>query len=277
LSWFAKRRFTLGLWVAAGLIASGLLAYVAIGEIRPTRTERVNDYIADVNDVQRQYASEISRVNRAYAGFGGKTPLQKLVPQLREAEQTVIELRARTSELDPPTDALALHRALLRMFDEFLRASREVTAMAVYLQQLQTAAGPISKAAAALRKELAGAKTADDQVKAFAAYAVDIDAVRLRLDKLEPAPALAPSHKAFVKRLETTSALSRQLRDAARRRDTATATYLIQRLRLLSRPTPQTRDAEIAAIKAYNERIKRVQERLRDVAREQQRLSTSIG
>jgi hypothetical protein len=101
--------------------------------------------------------------------------------------------------------------------------------------------------------------------------------VRSRLAQLEPPAALAPSHRAFVQRLQTTASLARQLRAAARRRDAATASYLIERLRLVSKPTPATRGAERAAITAYNERVKAVDERARDVAREQEQLSASLG
>jgi hypothetical protein len=276
-SLFARRGLTLGLWVVAGLIAAGLLAYVALGEIRPSRKDKVNDYIVEVNDVQRQLASEISRVNQAYSKFGGKTPLRTLIPQLREAERTVTTLHARVAALDPPPDAERLHNAFLALLDEDLSAAREVTAMAVYLQRLQTEARPIEPAANALRKRLAKATSSDDQILAFATYARDIDAVRVEVAKLQPPAALAPSHEAFVKRLTTTSSLSRQLRAAADRRDAPTAAYLVQRLRLLARPTPATRRAEIDAIKAYNVRRGRVQELVRALGNEQRRISTSIG
>lgn len=275
-SWFARRRVTLGLWVVAGLIAAGLLAYVALGEIRPTRKDRVNDYIVQVNDLQRQLASEISRVNQAYSKFG-KTPLRTLIPELREAERTVTTLRARVAALDPPSDAARLHNAFLALLDEDLSAAREVTAMAVYLQQLQTEARPIEPAAATLRKRLSAATTSDVQVEAFASYARNIDAVRVQVATLQPPPVFAPSHQAFVKRLASTSSLSRQLRAAAQRGDAATASYLVQRLRLLAQPTPATRGAEIAAVKAYNVRRRRVQELVVALGREQERISTSVG
>jgi hypothetical protein len=271
------KRLTLSLWIFAGLVAAALIALVAFQEIRPSRQERVNDYIADVNDVERQLSIEISHVNQAYTAFGGKTPLAKLVPQLRESERTMATLRERVASLDPPSDAEGLHRALLRLLNEDERVAREVTAMAVYLQALQRQAQPIQPAAAALRARLAKAKTSDAQVEAFGHYADDLDVVRKRLELVEAPPALAPSQRAFVQRLETTSSLARRLQAAARRGDTATASYLIQRLRLLSRPTPASRAAEIAAIRAYNERVKLVNLRARDVAREQQRLSKTLG
>jgi hypothetical protein len=230
-----------------------------------------------VNDVERELSPQISRVNQVYQKFGGKTPFAKLIPQLREAERTVATLRSRVAALDPPSDAQRLHTVLLALMDEELRAAREVTGMAVYLQRLQTDARPIEPAAAALRKRLSNAETSEDQVRAFAAYARGIDTVRVGVAKLEAPPALAPSHKAFLRRLETTSSLLRRLREAARRRDTATATYLIQRLRLLAQPTPATRRAEIVAIKAYNKRLARVNELIHVLGREQQRLSTSLG
>jgi hypothetical protein len=276
-SWFARRRITLALWVLAVLFAGGLVAYIVVDELRPSRADRVNEYIAHVNDVQRQLASETSRVNQAYRKFGGKTPLAELIPQLREAERTIETLRSRVAALVPPPDAQRLHSALLALFDEELRGAREVTSMAVYLRDVQAEARPIAPASAALRKRLASATTSGDQAAAFAAYARDIDKVRTQLAKLKAPRALAPSHRAFVRRLQTTSSLSRQLRDAADRRDTPTARYLIQRLRVLSQPTPATRRAEIAAIRAYNKRMARVNELVRAVGREQQRISTSIG
>lgn len=273
---FAKR-VTLGLWVVAGLVAAGLVAFVAVTELRPSREERVNDYIADVNDVERQLSIELSRVNQAYRRFGGKTPLGTLIPQLRMAERTISRLRERVAELDPPSDAEGLHRALVRLLDADEQVAREVTAMAVYIQRLQRDAGPLESAATTLRTGLTKAKTSDEQIAAFAAYGRAVDTARARLATIEPPAALAPSHRAFLKRLEMTTSLVRRLRTAARNRDSATATYLIQRLRLVARPTPATRNAEIEAIKAYNERVKLVGERARDVAREQERISTSIG
>jgi hypothetical protein len=270
-------RLTLGLWIVAGLIAAALIAFVAVTEFRPSRKDRVNDYIAEVNDVERQLSIEISRVNQAYRQFGGKTPLGTLVPKLQEAEQTISTLHDRVAELEPPADAAELHRALLRLLDEDERVAQEVTAMAVYLEELQRESRPIEPAALELRKRLTNAKTSDEQVAAFEAYAAAVDAVRIRLEQIERPPALAPSHRALLKRLETTASLTRQLQAAARRHDSATAAYLIQRLRLVATPTPATRRAEIAAIKAYNTRIGRVEDRARDVARAQQELSKSLG
>lgn len=277
LSLSTRRGLILGLWAVAALIGSALLAYVLVGELRPTRTDKVNDYIGQVNDTQRELSTEISRVNQAYQKFGGKTPLAELIPELREAERTVARLHTRVAALDPPSDAERLHAAFLALLDEELRAAREVTSMAVYLEHLQTDARPIAPASAKLRKRLAKAKTSDEQVAAFAAYARDIDKVRTRLAKLASPDALAPSHRAFVLRLQTTTSLSRRLRDAAGRRDTATAEYLIKRLRLFSQPTPATRNAEIEAIKAYNKRIARVTQLVSVLGREQRRISTSIG
>jgi len=275
-SWFA-RRLRLLLWVAAGLVAAALFAYIAYAEIRPSSTDRVNAYIAEVHEVQRELSIEISRINQAYRQFAEQRPVDELLPKLAQAEGTIAALRVRLRQLEPPAEARELHAAILRLLAEDAKIASEVTATAAYLGELGELGKPLQTSAGSLRRGLARARTADAQSVIFAAYAKRIRLVRAQANTIDPPQAFEPSHRAFIRRLGETAALTARLAAAASAGDVATASTTAAQLQRLSDPRPAARQAERAAIAAYNERVKGVEALLLEVERERQELAKELA
>lgn len=271
------RRLRLALWVVAGLIAGGLVAYIVYAEVRPSSTDRANDYIHDVNEAQRELSIEISRVNQANRAFSRSEPADELIPDLRESERTIAALRERIASLRPPREARELHEALLVLLAEQRAIAEEVTAMVVYLDTLAGLGPELDAAAASLTRELRAAETAEEQGVIFDAYARKVRGLRARVDAVTPAPAFEPTHRAFVRQLGQTSALTRRLAAAARAGDASAAADAADRLRTLSDPKPAVRRAEQAAIRAYNRRVRISFGLIRAVERERDELARDLA
>lgn len=269
-------RLRLALWIAASLIAAGLFSYIAYAEIRPTPADRVNDYITDVNEIQRELSIEISHVNQAYRQFAESEPAAELAPKLREAERTIATLRQRLAQLDPPRQARELHEALLRLLAQQATIASEVTATVGYIDALSALVSPLDIAAATLSRGLRAAKTADEQAEIFTVYARQVEGYRAKAAAVQPPAAFEPTHRAFVQQLGETSALTRKLAAAARAGDSAAAAAAAAELRTLSDPNPVTRRAERAAIQAYNARVRDVAAQLRLIERKRDELAREL-
>lgn len=270
-------RLRLALWIVAALLAAGLGSYIAYSEIRPSDADRVNDYIADVNEVQRELSIEISHVSQAYRQFVEARPAAELTPKLREAEQTIGTLRQRVSELDPPRQAAELHEALLLLLSKQAATASEVTATVEYTSALGKLVSPLEAAGAKLNRELRAATTADEQAEIFTRYADRVQKIRADAAEVRPPAAFEPTHRAFIRQLGETSALTRRLARAARSGDTEAAAAAADELRTLSDPKPATRRAEQAAIRAYNNRVRGLAAQTRVVQRERDELSRELA
>jgi len=270
-------RLRLTLWIVAALLAVGLGSYLAYSEIRPSDADRVNEYITDVNEVQRELSIEISHVSQAYRQFVEARPAAELTPKLREAERTIATLRQRVSQLDPPSQARELHESLLLLLTKQAAVAAEVTGTVEYTSELDKLVLPLQQAGATLRRELRAAKTADEQAAIFTRYAARVRKIRADAEAVQPPAAFEPTHAAFIRQLGETSALTRRLADAARSGDKEAAAAAADELRRLSDPRPATRRAERAAIRAYNSRVRGIAAQLRVIQRERDELSRELA
>jgi hypothetical protein len=270
-------RLRLALWIVAAVFSIGLSSYIVYAELRTSDADRVNEYIADVNEVQRELSIEISHVSQAYQQFIEARPASELTPKLVKAERTIATLRRRVSELDPPRQAQELHEALLLLLAKQAAVAAEVTGTVEYTSELGRLVAPLEKAGVTMSRELRAASTAEEQSEIFTRYAAQVREIRGEAEDVQPPAAFAPTHRAFLRQLGETSALTRRLAAAARSGDSAAASAAADQLRTVSDPRPATRRAERAAIKAYNNRVRGIAAQMRVILRERDELSRELA
>ena len=109
--------------VALALVAASLLA--ACGGDDPRA--RVERYILEVNAVQKRAEPAFKRANEAYVAFSRRSAPDDLAKpegaatgkpeEIAAAERSIRTTRSRIARLRAPSEAAALHRKLLRVFD----------------------------------------------------------------------------------------------------------------------------------------------------------------
>lgn len=262
-----------GLLVLGWLLAVTLIAGCGGGSGR----ERVRDYLAEVNGVQRKSAPAFSRANRAYADFSaGKLRSGATSLAIARAERSMQSARTRLSRLDPPQEAAELHRRLLRVYDANLRLARETTELARYLPAASAALRPLRRINGQLRRELGSARGAADQGGALAHYADSLGTVLERLRHLRVPPVLASSDRDRVRRLRSTRSLAVRLRVALERRNVKGVARLLLRFRRATDPQTEREALDARSLGAYNRRYRAVGRATAAAQREHARLERSL-
>ena len=112
---------------------------------------------------------------------------------------------------------------------------------------------------------------------AFAGYRAKLEPVVAQLDTLHAPPVLAPTLIGERKALRRRMTLSAAVESALRKKDAKAANAAIRSLFAIGSDAVRTRNAEIAAARAYNARIARISTLTAAIARERQRLLKAIG
>jgi hypothetical protein len=280
----ASRRFSSSaraLWVVAGVAAALLLA--ALGAEAVLRDggddERaeVADYIAGVNRIQGGMAGELTRVNRAYAGFrAAATQPTRQISELRDAERTLGVLAQQVRALHVPEDAERLHKELLRLLSLQADFARELTQLAEYLPRLSDAQRELAPAGARVQRELTAATTPAGQARAFGRYAATLDHVATSLERLSAPPVLEPARRAEIARLSELAKLSAKLRRAIDAQQAEAVRRLSGDISRVAAARGASR-AERDAVVAYNDRLKAIGAQRRAVERERIRLNRELA
>jgi hypothetical protein len=283
-----SRRTTIVLGVvAAGAVAAAIIVTLSGRSSESAQHRAVARYVTEVDAVQQDMTLELARVRDAYRGLGlastGRGANGKR--ELERAEQTMRLLQQRLAGVAAPPVASKLRRLLLQLAAADVRIAHEVNQLALFMPQFAAAGAAGRAAAVRLTKDLGALKppaggavrgTAQQVAAARAAYeaasaaaaAAQADAVdgydralgRVLDDlrRLDPPPVLAPAYRAQVATYEMTraagGALSRELRGPDRSRVPLLNRRFIQATRHAASDAAQK--AEIAAVKAYDARIK---------------------
>ena len=248
---------------------------------------KVAAYIESVDAVEQQMRVPLTRVLTAYRGFSSKPTSPQTEKKLAAAEQTLRTLQRRLSALPAPPAAAKLRTLLVRLVAAEASAAREVDELARFLPRFETVAAESKVAGTKLARDLAAAKApappsahgtpaqiaqekaaylaavahvAVLQADAVDAYARALELVLKRLRAIRPPPLMAPAYEAQVRTFEETrvagNALARELRTKTRARAPLLTRRLAEAERIAAGVAAQR--AEIAAIKAYNARVKAI-------------------
>ncbi len=264
--------------VAAALAAAGALAACGGDDER----KGVVRYILDANAVQKRAAPAFERANEAYVAFsqrGAKDVLAKpegtatgKPEEIAAAERSIRTTRSRIARLRAPSEAAALHRKLLRVFDVNADMAHETTVLARYLPAAEKAVEPLDDISTRLRRRLAGAPNPENQARSLRAYFLSLDLLIARLRRLEVPPVLAPTHRAQLGRLTSARTLAVRLRAAIEAQDAQRVARLLMQFRKLDANRARERRLTARAIRGYTRRYRAITTVTQDAQRERLRL-----
>ena len=282
-------RKTVALGIAAA-VAVGAAVVVAVAGRSPSspKHDAVATYIKDVDQIQQQMQAQLTKTVKAYRAFGnGGTPAKTLTPELVQAEQTLRQLQRRIVALAAPAPARHLRTLLVRLMGAEVSIAHEVGQLAVFspryaalLKPAKTAGAELSRALGAVKPpkahSLRGTKAqvqraqaafaaaasaaAAQQADAVNAYDAKIAAVEARLRKVKPPLVMRPAYRTQLKTLEASRAAGSALAEELRKTKRSQVAVLGRNFTLAARiaGSVSAQKAQIAAIKAYNRRVRAI-------------------
>ena len=278
--------------VVLAALATGILVAVVLGAGgvfgHTSSRKAVSRYIEDVNAAQQEMRVPLARVLQAYRHYAqGSGGSARVEPELAQAERTLRTLGRRVEAIEAPPDAQRLRTLLGRLFAaeaditaEVDRLVRFTPAYRAVLAEAQAAGAELGKALAAApvptphtvrgtAAEIAAAKAAYTaaSARAAAAQADAVDAYDRRLGTvlrrvlaLRPPPILQPSYDAQVGAFRELRASGGRLAAELRKADRSRVQALGQAFGASARTagSAAAQRAEIAAVKAYDSRVRAI-------------------
>jgi hypothetical protein len=242
------------------------------------RREAVDDYIEQVDSAQASLLGKKGQLDLVLARFDLVDPKAGDVAALGRAEDDLRRTAAKVRAIEPPRDARRLHGDVVRLLELQANVTRELVLAARYVPRFRSALEPLGDATTRLGTDLKAAGQTRASIAAFAAYRTSLSAILRELEPLTPPEALRPSLVGQRRALARSVALCSEVEDALRRGDVSGVGEALRALASLS-TGPQavrTRNAEIAAAKAYNKRLTTIGKLARKVERERVALDTSL-
>lgn len=245
-------------------------------------------YITAVDRIQQGMQAQLVNTVSAYRAFAnGAVATKSLLPKLRQAESTLRRLQQRIVALPAPPPAKRLRLLLVSLTTAEVSTAHEVGQLAAFsprfaalLKDVRTAGAELARALGAVkppqahklrgtRKQVkqaqaaftaAAAKAAALQADAVDAYVAQIARLERELRTLDPPPVVRPEFRAQLRTLTasrtTGSALAQELRKTSR----SDVAVFSRKFTLAARiaGSLSTQKAQIAAIKAYNGRVRKI-------------------
>ena len=296
------RALLLGAVVVAALVLSGC------GQSGPSKAGRrraVSQYIDSVDIQERVMAQQLRGVTNAYHAFSGNAAkLRRAAPSFAHAETTLRTLRTRLARVPAPADARPLRRRLLALVDGEIGLAHEVAALALYLPRFEAVLAPLNRARATLKASLAQATvpkpTSVPQAKlkaaqaayaaavaaaagrradALAAYLDSVGRVASALRALHPPPVMAPTRATELRTLSGIRAAGAKLVAALRTQRYAAVPTLSRAFQAaaLTGMSLESQRAEIAAVKAFDQRVRATGTLALRVQKERARVQKLLG
>ncbi len=293
--------------LAAAALATVLLAGCGGGSNdSAARRQAVTLYVNRVNATERQMRVPLLEMAKAYRGFSTRpAKLAQVRPRLVKAERTLRALDRKLGSLDTPPDAALLQSLLLQLVGAEVDLAREVNQLAVFLPRFTVALRPFAPANAKLSAALAAARvtppklvrpTAKElkaaraaytralarasaqQAAALEGYAQSASDVAARLRALDPPPAMAPALETEIATLARIDSSAVALAAALRHGKQADVNRLNRAFAEASRSgnSLSAQRAEIAAVKAYDARVRAIGKLALRVDRERAQLQRAL-
>jgi hypothetical protein len=282
----SKRRIVVALWVVAA--AGAILLVLGPRYLwRKGSGNPVGAYIQSVDGLEQQMKVPLSRLLTAYNGFSGLTTTPRERTRLAAADRTLRRFQTRLVALPAPHAATELRLLLIRLVGDEDGVAREIDELASFAPRFRGLLAGAALADTRLTRTLAGVKppkahvvrgTAKQIAAARAAFAVAARGVEtdeamavdgydaaladtLRgLAALRPPPVLAPAYASEVRALRATVTSGAALARGFRQGNTKDAPELLRRFTEASRISGSlgAQRAELAAVKAYNSRVREI-------------------
>ena len=236
-----------------------------------TRRDAVATYIEQVNTTQRGLAIERDRVGKVYAR--ARTNPRGLAGAVADLDRSAATLRrfdARLRALEPPADAVVLHRRLVALSTAEAVFAAEIARLGRYLPALTAERQAVGLAGTKLQRELAAKPNAEAQATAFDRFAAAVAAAAKPLQRAPVPAALEPIRAEEVARTTDLSVSARRLAKALRQGRSADARTLVQRFGEAAAGSGNA--VERKAVIAFDAQARRIDALRLGVARERARL-----
>jgi hypothetical protein len=241
------------------------------------RRDAVNAYFDRVDRAETPLLTRRIAVNAAFQRFSMSTNPPAEVKALKRARSLILAAERRVGAIKPPAAARKIHADLLALLRLEASLTGDLILTTSYAPRFKQALAPLAPAGTALATELRAAKGWNAQADVFGRYQAALVPVVATLDTLHAPPVLAPTLRGERAALQHRVELSATVESALRKKDAKGANTAIRSLFAIGSDAVRTRNAEIAAARAYNERIARISVLTASIARERQQLIKSIG
>jgi hypothetical protein len=258
------------------------LAAVVSGCGGNSKHAAVEDYINRVNDVEKGMAGPIGQVTQANKDFARKQTAPGMHAQLVKSERTMRTLQRRLVATAAPAEAAQLKAMLVDLVDREVSLTHEIVQLAAFVPRYQAALKPLARANGALKTQLAATAKGAAATKALNAekageldaYASTIGSVISAIEPLDPPPVWQPAYTQEVDALRQLGNASSSLARAIRGNDAVAVPKLLQRFDAAAAAGQSLADQkrQIAAVKAYDGRIRQIATLARNVQKERARL-----
>jgi hypothetical protein len=296
------------LGIAAAVAVCAAVAVTVFGRSSESpKHKAVAAYITDVDQIQQgMQAQLINTVSAFRALANGSVGAKSLAPRLAQAESTLRVLQGRLVALPAPAPAKHLRQLLIQLTGSEVSTAREVGQLARFsprfaalLKDVRTAGAELARALGAVKppqahklhgtkKQIAQAqaaftaaadKAAALQADAVDAYVAKIARLERELGRLQPPPIVSPAYRTQLRTLTTSrttgSALAKELGKTNRSDVAAFSRKFTLAARIAGSVSAQK--AQIAAIKAYNQRVRKIGTLQGDIKVELARLQQQVG
>ncbi|MEP7335258.1 MAG: hypothetical protein ABI717_05695 [Actinomycetota bacterium] len=258
----------------AALLAAGVTAALLY---RGGPRDDVSAYIEQVNESQRAFSTRYGSIDRTFREFRlSSEAAEKQLPQLQEAARTMTQVRLKIERLDAPKEAVTLRSRLLAFLRQEEAVANELVDVARYMPKLRDAEAPLAAASRRLRAALRGGASIEAQGAAVKRYAAELRAVAAKLDEVAAPPLLEPSRRSYAVQLREYASASEALQRGIRTNDQLAVDNAVRRMQQAASSPPGTFRAQQEAIKAYNERVKKIRALAVAVEKERQRLEREL-
>jgi hypothetical protein len=296
----------LGAIVAALAVALVLDMSGVFGSKRSPANAAVARYIEGVDRVQEEMRLPLTRLLTAYRSFAAQNTTASAQAQLAGAERTLRTLERRLTALDAPPAAAKLRRLLLQLVQAEIGVAHEIAEFARFMPRFRVVVAGSTIASKQLARALAAAVppkplpargtptqiakakaafaaaatlAADAQANAVDAYDHALAVVLRNLRTLRPPPVMVSAYRAQEQTLRATieagGALARELRKQHPSRVPQLSRRFGEAARLAGSVPVQR--AEIAAVKAYDARVRALGTAQGKVRAEVARLQRTLG
>jgi hypothetical protein len=266
--------------VRAGLalVAGVMLAACVAGCGGHSDRKQLSAYIERVDTVEGRLATPLHQISVANRAFAGKKPdLAAIELRLAKARVRVAAVQRQLQAIDPPPRARHLHTLLLQLVAQENELAGEVERLAAFVPAFARAVAALPATSTELKRTLTAKTSNEVKAAGLRTYAADVHAVAARLGTLRAPAATAPTLVAQTATLEHVRAAALALADGLERKQTGRIAVLLQRLdtAAIGNRTVAAQQAEIAAIRAYDGRIRRLSQLATAINRERLRLSNT--
>ena len=302
-----RRTVALGLVAVAAVVVAAVVTLSGRGGGESPEHKAIVGYITDVGVIEQRLRVPLSRTMSAYRTFASTRSASPAVQRrLVAAEGTLRMLQRRLERLAAPEPARRLRTLLLQLVAAEVATAHEVGRLAVFTPRYSAALQDSRRASARLGDALkaitppkphqikgtkaqvakaqaaftaASSEAAARQADAIDAYGTSIAGVQRRLRALDPPEVLQPAYRAQLRMFRASRAAGAALADELRKSDRSRVAVLGRRFTIAARTagSVDAQQAQIAAVKAYNRRVRAIGTMQGRISRELSRLQQRSG